>query len=88
MSRSMDPAPLDGQGRVWLKGMTRPRLIAWATQTLGARETQAELIWAGLHRQLAPTIAEFLIIAITRLLSAGITVRKACGRTIRRIVLG
>jgi len=59
MSRSMDPAPLDGQGRVWLKGMTRPRLIAWATQTLGARETQAELIWAGLHRQLAPTIAEF-----------------------------
>ncbi len=59
MSRSMDPAPQDGQGRVWLKSMTRPRLIAWATQTLGARETQAELIWAGLHRQLAPTIAEF-----------------------------
>ena len=62
MSRSMDPAPQDGQGRVWLKGMTRPRLIAWATQTLGARETQAELIWAGLHRQLAPTIAEFATI--------------------------
>ncbi len=57
----MDPSspPLDGHGRVWLKSMTRPRLVAWAMHTLGARETQAERLWAGLHRQLAPTIAEF-----------------------------
>ena len=53
------PPPLDGQGRVWLKSMTRPRLVAWAMQALGARETQAGPIWAGLHRQLAPTVAEF-----------------------------
>ena len=60
----MDPAspPLDAHGRVWLKSMTRPRLVAWAMHALGARETQAELIWAGLHRQLAPTVAEFAMV--------------------------
>ncbi len=51
----MDPAspPLDGTGKVWLKAMTRPQLLAWAAQALGARPTQAENLWAALYRRLA-----------------------------------
>ncbi|MBA3547942.1 MAG: 23S rRNA (adenine(2503)-C(2))-methyltransferase RlmN [Nannocystis sp.] len=51
----LDSPPLDGAGKVWLKAMTRPQLLAWAQTTLGARPMQAEKIWAGLHRHLAAT---------------------------------
>ena len=56
----MEPAtpPLDGTGKVWLKGMTRPRLLAWAAQALGARPAQAENLWAALYRRLAAAPAE------------------------------
>ena len=60
MSAAMDLAspPLDGSGRVWLKAMTRARLRAWAIDSLGARPTQADNLWAGLHRRLAATADE------------------------------
>jgi len=54
----LDSPPLDGAGRVWLKAMARPQLLAWARQALGARPAQAENIWAGLHRHLATTAME------------------------------
>ena len=50
--------PLDGAGRVWLKAMARPQLLAWAQHALGARPGQAENLWAGLHRHLAATAME------------------------------
>jgi 23S rRNA (adenine2503-C2)-methyltransferase len=49
----LEPPPLDGAGRVWLKAMARPQLLAWARRALGARPAQAENLWAGLHRHLA-----------------------------------
>ena len=49
----LDPPPQDSAGKVWLKAMERPRLLAWARQALGARPMQAEKLWAGLHRHLA-----------------------------------
>ncbi len=54
----LDSPPLDGAGKVWLKAMARPQLLAWAQQTLGARPGQAENLWAGLHRHLATTAME------------------------------
>jgi 23S rRNA (adenine2503-C2)-methyltransferase len=54
----LDSPPRDGAGRVWLKAMARPQLLAWAHQALGARPGQAENLWAGLHRHLAPTAME------------------------------
>ena len=51
----LDSPPRDGAGKVWLKAMTRPQLLAWARTTLGARPAQAEKVWAGLHRHLAAT---------------------------------
>ncbi|MBK9757881.1 MAG: 23S rRNA (adenine(2503)-C(2))-methyltransferase RlmN [Nannocystis sp.] len=50
--------PHDPHGRVWLKAMTRPQLLAWATATLGARPAQADNLWAGLHRRLAADFSE------------------------------
>jgi len=50
--------PQDGAGRVWLKAMERPQLLAWAQQALGARPAQAERLWAGLHRHLASSALE------------------------------
>src|SRR4051794_40500282 len=59
MSSAMHPAPpVDGSGRVWLKAMPRERLYAWAAEALGARPTQAENLWAGLHRRLAASADE------------------------------
>lgn len=49
---------VDPRGRVWLKAMTRPQLLAWAGDTLGARPAQADNLWAGLHRRLAADVSE------------------------------
>ena len=50
---SLPPSqPEDPRGRVWLKAMTRPQLLAWAA-TQGARKAQADNLWADLHRRLA-----------------------------------
>ena len=54
----LDSPPQDGAGKVWLKAMERPRLLAWARQALGARPMQAEKLWAGLHRHLAASALE------------------------------
>ena len=58
---------VDPRGRVWLKAMTRPQLLAWAGDTLGARPAQADNLWAGLHRRLAADVSELDLIPALQL---------------------
>jgi len=58
--------PEGQRGRVWLKAMTRPQLLAWATGPLGARPAQADNLWAGLHRQLAADFTDLTLDADLR----------------------
>jgi 23S rRNA (adenine2503-C2)-methyltransferase len=42
----------DAAGKLLLKGLPRPQLLAWARSELAMRPAQAELLWAALHRRL------------------------------------
>ena len=74
MSHDMDLAapPLDSHGRVWLKGMTRPRLCAWITHALGARETQAELVWRALQERWSADTLDQELSALARRHDSGL----------------
>jgi 23S rRNA (adenine(2503)-C(2))-methyltransferase len=55
-STSTTPAAVDG--RVLLKGLTRPQLGAWLQSHLDAPPAAAERLWIGLHRRRAAHFSE------------------------------
>lgn len=49
--------PLAADGRVLLRGLTRPELTAWLADVFDAPPIAAERLWIGLHRQRAADLA-------------------------------
>lgn len=49
--------PRDASGKIWLKGLTRAQLHAWATGELGLRPGQADALWAAMYRRLRDDFA-------------------------------